>query len=218
MDYVIRACSIQDVKRLCEQYHAYNGAGDLATYSFGVFEGSRIVAAYSWNPPPPQAAKSVCKNAPHGVLALSRMVAVPRSERLLNHVSRPLRHQMKHLVDRTRWPVLITFSDEGEGHTGHVYKCSGWKSTTRKRHPFYTDANGKRTSSYRGGKRCIKGLTKGGYTWLQRWEHWATQDPATWIADNGWRRVPVPGKKWKSGAQAFTWKREVESAQQDMFG
>jgi hypothetical protein len=34
---------------------------------------------------------------------------------------------MNVLIDRTRWPVLVTYSDIGQGHTGHVYKCSGWE-------------------------------------------------------------------------------------------
>jgi tRNA U34 5-carboxymethylaminomethyl modifying GTPase MnmE/TrmE len=59
--------------------------------------------------------------------------ALPREERRLRHISKPLKRQMRDLIDRTRWPVLVTYSDEGQGHLGHVYKCSGWQKTTRKR-------------------------------------------------------------------------------------
>jgi len=79
-----------------------------------------VVAAYAWQPPPPGASRAVCPEAPEGVLALSRMVAVPRDERRLQHVSTPLRRQMRVLIDRGRWPVLVTYSDEGQGHTGNA--------------------------------------------------------------------------------------------------
>ena len=118
-----------EVKALCSMFHGYGGSGSVFTYAFGVYEAGHIIAAYAWQPPPLPSAMSVCKRAPQAVLALSRMVAVPRAERHLNHVSRPLRHQMKRLIDRTRWPVLITYSDKSLGHTGHVYKCSGWRAT-----------------------------------------------------------------------------------------
>lgn len=205
--YDIRPCSLGEVHDLCVRFHGYGGAGGSATYAFGVYEEGRIVAAYAWQPPPPGSAKSVCPEVPQGVLSLSRMVAVPRAERHLNHISRPLRHQMKRLIDRTRWPVLVTYSDEGQGHTGHVYLCSGWKSTTRKKVPVYEDGSGVRTSSYSNGKTSTKGLVRKGSTWIQRWEHWASATPAAWMAENGWRRVPIPGRFWRSGAQAHTWRK-----------
>ena len=111
--------------------YPYGGSGRVAVYSFGVLEGSTLVAAFAWQPPPVGAARSVNSHAPHGVLALSRMVSVPKEERRLKHVSKPLRFQMLYLIDRTRWPSLVTYSDEGLGHTGFVYQTSGWKKTTR---------------------------------------------------------------------------------------
>lgn len=106
----------------------------------------------AWQPPPPGAASAVCPEAPFGALALSRMVALPRSERALRHISKPLRQQMRRLIDRTRWPVLVTYSDEGQGHTGHVYKCSGWTPTVRSHRPIRETVDGARASSYSNGK------------------------------------------------------------------
>jgi hypothetical protein len=235
-DYVIRKCPLEEVRELCRKYHSYGGAGGMATYAFGVYEGQRMVAGYTWQPPPPNSAKSTCPGAPYAVLALSRMAAVPRDERELNHVSRPLRHQMKHLIDRTRWPVLVTYSDEGEGHTGHVYKCSGWTRTVRKKAPVYVDENGVRKSRYADGQNASSKLTRSGTTMLQRWEHWIREhddvtksswspgcppssgemrpvDAAEWVARHGWRRVLIPGKTWSSGAPAARWQRVIVEAE-----
>ena len=152
MTFDLRRVHLSIVRDLCERFHGYRSAGGVAAYAFAVFEDGLPVAAYAWQPPPPGAAKSVCPEAPHGVLALSRMVAVPKAERFLRHVSKPLRAQMKHEIDRTRWPVLVTYSDEGQGHTGYVYQCSGWEKTSRRRVEIRTDRAGARASRYSNGK------------------------------------------------------------------
>ena len=208
--YIIQPITIREVGELCEQYHGYGGAGGTATYAFGVIEDGRVVAAYAWQPPPPGAAKAICPEAPHGVLALSRMVAVPRSERQLNHVSKPLRYQMRRLIDRTRWPVLVTYSDGGQGHTGHVYKCSGWEATGANQVPYYEDEDGRRVSSYSSGASRKSELIRGGTTTITRWEHWMCPRgyADAWLGIHGWRREPIPGKVWRSGNQAYTYTKK----------
>lgn len=135
------------------------------------------------------------------------MVAVPRDERALNHISKPLRRQMRALIDRTRWPVLVTYSDEGQGHTGHVYLCSGWEKTSRATRPYFEDAAGRRCSSYSNGVHGRRELIRAGTTTIQRWEHWACPrgEALRWMTDHGWRLVEVPGKTWRSGSPARTW-------------
>lgn len=207
--YDLRPCQLSDVRELCERFHGYGSAGNTAVYTFGVYESGRIVAAYAWQPPPAGAAKSVCPRAPWGVLALSRMVAVPKAERALNHVSKPLRRQMRVLIDRSRWPSLVTYSDEGQGHTGHVYKCSGWTPTKRTKRETWTDDNGRRISTYCAGKhRSKEGLTKG-WTFIQRWEHHEVNPDEVWqyMQQHGWRRVPT-GRVWRSGKPAYTITKE----------
>lgn len=210
MTYDLRPCGMDVVEALCARFHGYGSAGKVAAYAFAVYEEGQPVAAYAWQPPPPGAAASVCPEVPGAVLALSRMVAVPRDERALNHVSKPLRMQMKRLIDRRRWPVLVTYSDEGQGHTGHVYKCSGWLPTARMTRRTYHDADGRRVSAYANGKSGGRaGLTRGPDTVLQRWEHWACPVGAVadWMAAGGWRNVEVPGRTWRSGSPARTWVR-----------
>ncbi len=208
--YDMRECRIADVEPLVVAHHGYGSVSASATYAFAVFENDRPVAGFLWQPPPPGAARSVSPQSPSGVLALSRMVAVPRETRSLNHVSKPLRRQMRTLIDRGRWPALVTYSDEGQGHTGHVYKCSGWRATTRAQRPFFEDSEGRRVSSYSNGAHGLRGAIKSGVTTIQRWEHWACKpsEALLWMREHGWRRVRVVGKTWRSGNQAFTWVQE----------
>lgn len=209
--YDLRPCKRDDILPLIEQFHAYRSLGNNTTYLAAVFEDGRPVAAYAWQPPAFGAAKSVCPEAPHGVLALSRMVAVPRDERRLKHISKPLRRMMRQLIDRTRWPVLVTYSDEGLGHDGYVYKCSGWKPTLKSTAPVKLDDAGRRVSVYQNGK-FIGGSS--GTTVVQRWENWICLqgEAAQWMRVHGWQRVAVPGKVWRSGNPAFTYVRELAAA------
>jgi hypothetical protein len=207
--FIIEKISMKDVACLCSKHHGYKSSGGTATYAFGVVESGLIVAAYAWQPPPPGAAKSVCSSAPYGVLALSRMVALPKDQRTLKHISKPLMMQMKSLIDRGRWPVLITYSDEGLGHDGYVYQCSGWEKTARNLSATYCDESGARTSSYQNGQTLKNPGVLRGKFYIQRWEHWACERGCAdkWIESHGWARVPIVGKVWKSGAQAYTYKK-----------
>lgn len=206
---LITPCSLEDVRELCERHHGYGGAGGVSVYSWAVMEDEKPVAAFAWQPPAPGAAVSVCPEQPAGVLALSRMVAVDKANRALKHISKPLRRQMRTMIDRTRWPVLVTFSDEGQGHNGFVYQCSGWEKTTKKRVPIFEDANGRRTSRYANGKTGGRALRRVGWTWVQRWENWACPKggAAEWMAAHGWVRVPS-GRTYRSGAAAHRWEKQ----------
>lgn len=209
MNYDLRRVSLQEASALIATEHGYGGAGSLAAYAFGVFEDARLVAAYVWQPPAPGAARDVCPEAPYGVLALSRMVAVPKDKRQLKHISKPLMRQMKVLIDRVRWPVLITYSDEGQGHTGHVYRCSGWTPTKRSRRPVY-ESDGIRRSPYCSGGKAPDNVVRVGTTIVQRWEHWICDrgQAEAWIATR-YERVRVPGRTWRSGAPAHTLRRRT---------
>lgn len=201
----IRVTSLDELRPLFENFHVYASIGRLATYAFGVFEGVKLVAGYTWQPPPPGAAKSVCENLPCGVLSLSRMVALPKEQRELKHVSKPLRKQMRSLIDRTRWPVLVTYSDESVGHNGYVYECSGWIPTTRRKVPTFT-VDGKRVSRYANGKTFKPEGAVISSAWLQRWEHWIAENPKE-IFDKAWIRRRIPNKVWRSGKPAYEYVR-----------
>jgi hypothetical protein len=140
------------------------------------------------------------------------MVAVPKEQRVLKHISKPLRRQMTHLIDRTRWPVLVTYSDEGQGHNGFVYQCSGWTPTVKNER--YTNENdkGERCSSYSNGMHGKRTLIRTGSTIIQRWESriCPTGDTRAWMSLHGWQQIAVPGKTWKNGKQAHRYIRVLD--------
>lgn len=207
--YDLQPIKLSKVRHLFETFHAYGSLGNTATYCFAVIEDGSPVAAFTWQPPAPGSARSVFPVVPQGVLALSRMVAVPREQRRLRHISKPLRRQMRMMIDRTRWPALVTYSDASMGHTGHVYKCAGWQKAHESTQPIYEDSEGRRVSEYCAGSKRKVGKTLTGHKTITRWEHWIVprDQAAFFMADHGWRREPIPGKTWRSGRQAYAWKK-----------
>lgn len=209
--YGLERCRPADVAHLFHRYHVYGSVGSVYTDCFACVERDEPVAAFVWQPPPPQAAKQVCPSCPSAVLALSRMVAVPAENRTLRHISKPLKYQMKRLLDRTRWPTLVTYSDLGMGHTGHVYKCSGWlKDGEPRKSKCFADPDGNRRSSYNAGNMRTD-LEYVGDTLIQRWLHrWVDPgEEAEWMAYCGWARVQTKGV-WRSGNPKYTWVKTTD--------
>ena len=69
--YDLRAAKRADVLALFVENHGYKSLSATATYLFAVYEDGKPIAAFAWQPPPPGSAKSVCPEAPQGVLSLS---------------------------------------------------------------------------------------------------------------------------------------------------
>lgn len=192
----------EEMLPLVEAFHGYGGMGNSGSV-WVAEEESEILAAWAWQPPPFGAAKAVSPGCPAGALSLSRMVAVPR-ERRGWHLSKPLRWIMRNGLDRGRFPVLVTYADVGQGHCGHVYKCSGWQEDGRRAVPYYEREDGTRISSYSAGSR--RNIKPAGRTEIIRFVHRACPigEEEAWIRDHGWNRVEIGGR-WKSGSPKRAW-------------
>jgi hypothetical protein len=109
--------------------HYARGASNTSTYRHGLYERrwepfvgpQRGVAL--WQPPTRTVGEMLAGCCWGGVLALSRLAVeddIPR-----NAASFLLAGSMR-LLDRHRWPVLVTYADTGQGHTGGLYRACGW--------------------------------------------------------------------------------------------
>jgi hypothetical protein len=118
------------------------------------------------------------------------MVAVPRGQRELKHISKPLKEQMKHLIDRTRWPVLVTYADAGQGHDGYVYKCAGWQPAGSTITPVTVDDTGARKSRY--SNQATVAVHTIGTSKKLRFEKWACPEwlSSEWHYAHDWAAVP----------------------------
>lgn len=128
-DWVVAAAERDIALRLCRAHHYARGASNTATYIHGIFpadafwmENCKGVAW--WLPPTKPAARAWAGDAWQGVLALSRLVIEPDVPK---NAATFLLSRSQKMIDRRRWPVLVTYADEWRGHTGAIYRAANWE-------------------------------------------------------------------------------------------
>lgn len=116
-----------EIQLMCELWHYSRSAPNTATYRHGLVHREswyEHLGGCLWIPPTKGAAIAVSdEDSWRGVLACSRLVVAPGVPK--NAASFLLAHSMR-LIDRDRWPVLVTYADTAQGHTGAIYRATGW--------------------------------------------------------------------------------------------
>jgi hypothetical protein len=116
--------------QLIRLWHYSASAPNTSTYRFGLYERASWPLAAPMGvalfiPPTRTAAEANAHGHPWtGVLSLSRLVVAPEMPK--NAASFLLGAAMR-LIDRQRWPVLLTYADTNQGHTGAIYKATNWQ-------------------------------------------------------------------------------------------
>lgn len=111
--------------------HYAKGTANTSVARHGLFDPSGTLRGVAlWMPPLPPAARWIAKHYarareidPRGVLVLSRLACAPFAP--ANATGYLLGRSMR-LIDRVRWPALLTFADTSQGHTGTVYRATNW--------------------------------------------------------------------------------------------
>jgi len=121
--------SLVVARRLVQKYHYAGGASNTATYLHGLFECGEFwepncKGVAWWIPPTKSAALATYPDNWRGVLSLSRLVVAPGVPK--NACSFLIAGSM-NLIDRERWPCLVTYADTWQGHGGTIYKATNWK-------------------------------------------------------------------------------------------
>lgn len=113
--------------RLIRAWHYSEGAPNTSTYRHGLYPAEFTLGdphgVALWIPPTMSAAEHVAPGRARAVLALSRLVIEPGMP--TNSASFLLGRSMR-LIDRDRWPVLVTYADTAQGHTGAIYRATNW--------------------------------------------------------------------------------------------
>ncbi len=131
-EWEVRKCPLEIARGLTERFHYSAGGSNTRVLTCGLWRRSEYLhvdcaGASWWLPPTKSAGASMLPDNPQGVLSLSRLVIVPGAPK--NACSFLIRHSMR-FIDRERWPVLVTYADEWQGHTGGIYKAlkdAGWE-------------------------------------------------------------------------------------------
>ena len=127
-EWTVREVPLSVVQNMVERYHYTGGGSNTATYRHGLFfnndEEQECFGVAWWIPPTKSAAKATYPENWQGVLALSRLAINPLVP--TNGASFLLAKSVK-LIDRDRWPCLVTYADEMMGHSGQIYKATNWE-------------------------------------------------------------------------------------------
>lgn len=125
-DWEVRDTPLSVGRSLVEQYHYSRGGSNTRTYMHGLYRigSEECVAVAWWIPPTKSAALATYPDRWQGVLALSRLVVHPDVPK--NACTFLLARSVK-LIDRAKWPCLVTYADTWRGHTGGIYRACNWE-------------------------------------------------------------------------------------------
>ena len=143
-----------EAAKIVRRWHYAKGSPNTSTYRFGLYRvvdyplTGEAFGVSMWIPPTKNAALTVNENW-QGVLSLSRFVIDP--EVPANGASFLLRRSMD-AIDMERWPTLLTYADTAQGHTGAIYKATGWREIGEvPAGDTWVDARGAQCGRKRGG-------------------------------------------------------------------
>lgn len=128
-DWEVHGVATSVARLMISKYHYAGGAGIRPCYVHGLFPRGAFwdidcMGVAWWQPPIKAAAVATFPERWQGVLALSRLVIHPDVP--ANACSFLLSRSAK-LIPADVWPCLVTYADEGQGHTGAIYRACNWE-------------------------------------------------------------------------------------------
>lgn len=125
----VRPTSLSLVQKLVRLYHYAAGGSNTSVYCHGLFPRGAVWddqcgGVAWWLPPTKSAAFNTYPEDCQGVLSLSRLVILPGVPK--GAATYLLANSLK-LIDRKRWPCLVTYADEYRDHQGGIYRLMGWE-------------------------------------------------------------------------------------------
>lgn len=125
-DYYVADAPLSEAQELVRTHHYAKGGSNTACYVHGLYRKTDnvLVGVAWWLPPTRVACESVNKLEWKRVISLTRMVMLPGVPK--NACSFLLSRSIKAIERDRRFVSLVTYADESQGHTGNVYRASGW--------------------------------------------------------------------------------------------
>ena len=152
-DYGIRDIGQAEALALVKQYHYAKGGSNTGVYRHGLYHRDNpdeILGVAWWIPPTKAAALSVHEEW-RRVLTLTRLVVKPEVPQ--NAASFLIARSIKEIKKDRKWVALVTYADEGQEHTGAIYRATNWEYVgTMKGHPVWRKPDGSHVSTKRAGK------------------------------------------------------------------
>lgn len=163
-EWEVRPCLLKDAQAFIKQYHYARGGSNTAVYTHGLYRRGQdtLCGVAWWLPPTRVAAESVNRDHWQKVLSLSRMAVLPDCPK--NSCSFMLARSIDIIRRERRFVTLVTYADESQGHTGGVYKASGW-TYVGKTGPYlrWLDRSGRQVSAKATKSRTVAQMEALGY-------------------------------------------------------
>jgi hypothetical protein len=142
---------------VCEHHYA-GGGSNTATFTHGLFRAGdlmRCLGVAWWIPPTKGAARKTWAGDWRRVLSLSRLVVLPGVPK--NACSFLLARSVRSVRGGGAWECLVTYADTWRGHTGGIYRVSGWEDCgLTKPEAVWVDGRGRMVSRKAGPKTRTK--------------------------------------------------------------
>lgn len=126
-DYYVKDVDQATARALVEEHHYAGRGSNTAVYRHGLFsvdDDRECLGVAWWLPTTKVAAQSVHQDW-RRVIALSRLVVVPGVPQ--NGASYLMARSIAIVRKTGRWSALVTWADEGQGHTGAIYRATNWE-------------------------------------------------------------------------------------------
>ena len=150
-EWTVRKIPHALAREFISEHHYARGAANTSVARYGLYhqEGSDLLGAVLYMPPPGQAAKTLHPAAPQSVLGLSRLALAPEAPK--NAASFLISQTTRRLPER--YEVIATWADTARGHVGTIYQAVNWRYRgVTKPAPMFRDPDGVMVSQKRGPK------------------------------------------------------------------
>lgn len=129
-DWKVDTCSMEQAIEIVTRLHYAAGAANTAAFRHALYPREawplEVKGVALWLPPTPDAARATFPEGdPWRVLTLSRLVIDPDVP--TNGASFLMGASTKLVAASGKWDCLVTYADERQGHTGAIYKATGWE-------------------------------------------------------------------------------------------
>mgnify|MGYP001595490486 CR=1 FL=1 len=155
-DYFVAPAPLAEAQAMVREHHYSKGGSNTAVYIHGLFEKAtnRLIGIAWWLPPTRVACESVNKPEWKRVLSLTRLVCLPDAPK--NSASFLLGRSIELIRKDGRFVSLVTYADEGQNHTGQIYRATNWEYVGRTGpYPQWRDKDGKQVA-----RKATKNRTK----------------------------------------------------------
>lgn len=155
-EWIVQPIPLDDAVRQIQAWHYAKDYDSHAIYSHGLFRredgwfGARCWGAALW-----LNAVYLSKRfgLPAGPMMLTRLVLDPEAP---TNAASFLIRRSAGLIDRTKWPVLVSYADTAQNHSGAIYQAAGWTYDGDGGHLTYLHPEtGRQMSSFGPGGRFV---------------------------------------------------------------